>query len=103
MPTYDIEVTRDGHRWWLIHIPALDGLAHARCRGEIEIMARSYIAVCRRINQRTQQDDGPSEAPCHAAFLQSSLRCTAGWFTLGWVSETSHATQELRRPACCMD
>ena len=47
----------------------------------------------------TQQDDGPSEAPCLAALLQSSLRCTAGWFTLGRVSETSHATQELRRSA----
>ena len=50
-----------------------------------------------------RQVGGPPEAPCHAAFLQSSLRCTAGWFTLGRVSETSHATQELRRSACCMD
>jgi hypothetical protein len=24
VPTYDIEVTRDGG-WWMIHIPALDG------------------------------------------------------------------------------
>jgi hypothetical protein len=44
MPTYDIDVTRDG-RWWMIHIPALDGLTQARFPGEIEEMARSYIAV----------------------------------------------------------
>ena len=44
MPTYDIEVTRDG-RWWMVHIPALDGLTQARFPEEIEDMARSYIAL----------------------------------------------------------
>jgi hypothetical protein len=44
MHRYDIEVTRDG-RWRMIHIPALDGLTQARYRGEIEYMARDYIAV----------------------------------------------------------
>lgn len=56
MPTFDIEVTRDG-RWWAIYIPALDGyvlpdgsinvggVTQARHRGEIEDMARDYIAV----------------------------------------------------------
>lgn len=44
MPTYDIEVTRDG-RWWMIRIPALDGLTQAEFPGEIEDMARDYIAV----------------------------------------------------------
>lgn len=56
MPTYDIEVTRDG-RWWMISIPELDGfvaadgsinvgaITQARHPGEIEDMARSYIAV----------------------------------------------------------
>lgn len=32
-------------RWWPIHIPALDGLTQARFPGEIEEMARDYIAV----------------------------------------------------------
>ena len=41
---YDVEVTRDG-RWWAIHIPELDGLTQARNEGEIEEMARDYIAV----------------------------------------------------------
>jgi hypothetical protein len=44
MPCYDIEVTRDG-RWWMINIPALNGLTQARFRGEIESMARDHIAV----------------------------------------------------------
>jgi hypothetical protein len=44
VPTYDIEVTRDGH-WWMIHIPALDGVTQACHPCEIEYMARDYIAV----------------------------------------------------------
>jgi hypothetical protein len=44
MPIYDIEVTREG-RWWMILIPAIDGLTQARYPGEIEEMARSYISV----------------------------------------------------------
>jgi hypothetical protein len=41
---FDIEVTRDGS-WWLIRIPEIDGLAQARRRSEVELMARSCIAV----------------------------------------------------------
>lgn len=41
---YDIEVTRDG-RWWMVAIPAINGLTQARRIGEIEEMARSYIAL----------------------------------------------------------
>jgi hypothetical protein len=44
MATYGIEVTREG-RWWMIHIPEIDGLPQARYPGEIERLARSYIAV----------------------------------------------------------
>jgi hypothetical protein len=44
MHTYDAEVYRDG-RWWMIRIRELDGLTQARHPGEIEDMARSYIAV----------------------------------------------------------
>jgi hypothetical protein len=42
--SFDIEITRDG-RWWMIHIPALDGLTQARFPEEIEDMARSYISL----------------------------------------------------------
>lgn len=41
---YDITVTRDG-RWWMIEVPAIDGLTQARRVSEIEDMARSLIAV----------------------------------------------------------
>lgn len=41
---YDIEVTRDG-RWWMVSIPAIDGLTQARRLDEVEEMARSYIAL----------------------------------------------------------
>ncbi|AGB26872.1 hypothetical protein Mycsm_06757 (plasmid) [Mycobacterium sp. JS623] len=56
MPTYDIEVTRDG-RWWMITVAGLDGYVaadgsvnigdttQARFRTEIEDMARDYIAT----------------------------------------------------------
>ena len=41
---YDIEVTRDG-RWWMIAIPAIDGLTQARRLDEVRDMARSFIAL----------------------------------------------------------
>jgi hypothetical protein len=44
MHTYEVEVNRDG-RWYMIHIPELDGLTQARWPGEIKRMAREYIAV----------------------------------------------------------
>lgn len=56
MPTFDIEVSRDG-RWWMIQVPALAGFVHpdgsvncstftqAETEDEIEHMARDFIAV----------------------------------------------------------
>lgn len=56
MPTYDIDVTRDG-RFWLIRVPAMMGyvdsdgsvnvsdVTQARHEGEIEEMAREFIAT----------------------------------------------------------
>lgn len=56
MTTFDIEVTRDG-RWWMIRVPALAGhvsaegamnlsdTTQARDRGEIDTMARDFIAT----------------------------------------------------------
>ncbi|TCJ30438.1 HicB family toxin-antitoxin system [Nocardioides jejuensis] len=41
---FDIEVTRDG-RWWMVAIPAIDGLTQARRLDEVEDMARSFIAL----------------------------------------------------------
>jgi hypothetical protein len=42
--TYKVEVTRDD-RWWMIHVPDIDGLTQARRISEIEDMARSLIAI----------------------------------------------------------
>ncbi len=56
MPTFDIELTRDS-RWWMIRVSALAGYVgaggavnlsdttQARRRGEIDTMAREFIAV----------------------------------------------------------
>ena len=41
---YKIEVTRDG-RWWMIHIPDVGGLIQARRLGEVDYMARDYLAL----------------------------------------------------------
>lgn len=44
MYEFKIEVTRDG-RWWMVHIPEIDGLTQARRIGEAEQMAREFIAL----------------------------------------------------------
>jgi hypothetical protein len=41
---YKVEITRDG-RWWMVHIPEIDGLTQARRIGEAEKMAREFIAL----------------------------------------------------------
>jgi hypothetical protein len=44
MKTYDITVTREG-KWWMIDVPAIEGLTQARRLSEITDMAVSLIAV----------------------------------------------------------
>ncbi|PHV64813.1 hypothetical protein CSW57_22865 [Williamsia muralis] len=44
MMNYDVETYRDGP-WWMVRIPALDGLTQARSEDEIALVAREYIAV----------------------------------------------------------
>lgn len=48
MHEYKIEVTRDG-RWWMIHIPDIDGTTQARRLSEAETMAREYISLVKNI------------------------------------------------------
>ncbi len=48
MYEFKIEVTRDG-RWWMVHIPEIDGLTQARRLSEAETMAREYIALDRNL------------------------------------------------------
>ncbi|WP_231743164.1 hypothetical protein [Mycobacterium sp. GA-2829] len=42
--TMSIEIVRDG-RWWMVHIPEIDGITQARRLSEAEQMAREYIAL----------------------------------------------------------
>lgn len=44
MSTYTATATREG-KWWMIEIPALDGLTQARHLADAELMAREWIAV----------------------------------------------------------
>lgn len=41
---YLVEVYRDGP-WWMVAVPAIDGLTQARDRTEVELMARELIAL----------------------------------------------------------
>jgi predicted RNase H-like HicB family nuclease len=42
--TYDVTVSREG-KWWMVDIPALDGLTQARRLAEAGQMAREWIAL----------------------------------------------------------
>ncbi len=42
--TYTATVTREGH-WWMVHVPAIDGLTQARRLSEAAQMARELIAL----------------------------------------------------------
>lgn len=55
MPTYDIEITRDGS-WWMIHIPAVDGLTQAHHPGEMlhHLMSDAYAGSTRGMQAKEQ-------------------------------------------------
>ena len=44
MMSYDITVTREG-KWWMVDVPAIDGLTQARRLSEIKDMAISLISI----------------------------------------------------------
>lgn len=44
MNSYEVRARRDG-KWWMVEIPALNGLTQARRFNEVERMARDFIAV----------------------------------------------------------
>lgn len=60
MNRYDVTVTREGS-WWMIEIPAIDGLTQTRRLDEALAEARSYIVV--------DQDLAPSEVEVQLAAL----------------------------------
>lgn len=42
--TYAAQVSRDG-KWWMIHLPEIDGLTQARRIADVEQAARELVAV----------------------------------------------------------
>lgn len=44
MSTYDATAVRDG-RWWMVHVPEVDGLTQTRRLADAEQMARELVAV----------------------------------------------------------
>lgn len=82
MPEYKVEVVRDG-RWWMIHIPEIDGLTQARRVDEIEGMARSLVAI--------STDKPLSDIGIHVASVT-----VAG---IGDIADTAHRIENLRRQA----
>ena len=48
MHQYKVEITREG-RWWMVHIPEIDGLTQGRRLSEAPTMAREFIALDRAI------------------------------------------------------
>jgi hypothetical protein len=43
MPTYQATVTREDG-WWMVHVPAIDGLTQARRLADAPTMARELVA-----------------------------------------------------------
>jgi len=52
MTTYQATVERDG-AWWMVSVPAIDGLTQARSLAEAGKMARSLIAITLDIDPAT--------------------------------------------------
>ncbi|CAN5266289.1 hypothetical protein BH11ACT3_BH11ACT3_20490 [soil metagenome] len=44
MTEYQALVSREG-KWWMIHVPGVDGLTQARRLSEAGLMAREFVAV----------------------------------------------------------
>jgi hypothetical protein len=82
MHEYKVEVVRDG-RWWMIHVPEIDGLTQARRVDEVEDMARSLIAI--------STDTPLSDVSIHVVSVT-----VAG---IGDIAETAHRVEHLRRQA----
>lgn len=82
MHEYKVEVTRDG-RWWMIHVPEIDGLTQARRIGEIEDMACSLIAIS-------------TDTPLSEIGVQIASIIVPG---IGDIADTAHHIEHLRHQA----
>jgi hypothetical protein len=94
---YEVQVRRDG-RFWFIEIPALDGATQARNLGEVEEMARDYIASVAEFDSASftieQRIELPADVQQHLAKAQEL------WSVVS--DARTHAAQESRAAAIAL-
>lgn len=88
MTTYDYRVYREG-KWWMVEIPAIDGLTQARHLTDVEDIARSYISL--------DQDVPPSEVQLRRASVKVRGRDVTA--DAGEVTRLRNSAAELHKQA----
>jgi len=86
--TYDYRAYREG-KWWMVEIPAIDGLTQARHLTDVEDIARSYISL--------DQDVPPSEVQLRRASVNVRGRDVTA--DAGEVTRLRNSAAELHRHA----
>ena len=88
MTTYEYHVYREG-KWWMVEIPAIDGLTQARHLTDVEDIARSYISL--------DQDVPPSEVQLRRASVKVRGRDVTA--DAGEVTRLRNSAAELEKQA----
>ena len=86
--TFDYRVYREG-KWWMVEIPAIDGLTQARHLTDVEDIARSYISL--------DQDVPPSEVQLRRASVKVRGRDVTA--DAGEVTRLRNSAAELHKQA----
>lgn len=89
MSHYTATVSREG-KWWMVHVPAIDGLTQARRLSEAERMARELIAVT---------TDVPIESVTVTVTIDRVGDVTGIPATLRHIDEERRTAAELERHA----
>ncbi|MDH6676896.1 hypothetical protein M2284_001094 [Rhodococcus sp. LBL1] len=97
---YDVTVTRDG-RWWMVGVPAIDGLTQARRLSEVEEMARELIALETgaslgdvAVNVHVQLDESGEDLARRAAEIKA-VRMEAEAAEARALADSQRLAQEL--------
>jgi len=89
---YVYNVARED-RWWIIHVPELDGMTQARFLGEIDLMARDLISMW------IEQDESTFDVELGTFELPGSVDEHVNAALTSWLAadlEAGRAAQELR-------